>query len=255
MSTGTAEPHDSAAGTDHAGAESVPTTPTSPSSQSAAAAPAGASAAGGASDHPARPAEGQPAPGLGDLRTLGAWMSIRGLLGVVFGLAMVFWPREQLGSPANLGIPVATVDNLLIAYLAVAGVLVLVHGLRTHTDLRTPLMGEAVVVVPALAFLFLAENSAQLRAAVAVWAVLHGLLELWIWRQQRGMRMRSDFAISGAVHLALGVIVLAASSMGALSVFGFTGAAALIVGVFFLVGGYSRRSLARQRAAEEEASV
>ncbi|WP_051297487.1 HdeD family acid-resistance protein [Brevibacterium album] len=211
MSTGTAEPHDSAAGREPAGAGSASTDPA--------------------------PAE---------LRTLGGWMAVRGLLGVVFGLAMVFWPREQIGSPANLGIPVATVDNLLIAYFALAGILVLVHGLRTRSELRTPLLGEAVVVLPALVFLVLADTSAQLRAAVAVWAVLHGVLELWLWRQQRGLRMRSDFLISAAVHLALGVIVLSASGMGALTVFGFTGAAALIVGVFFLVGGYSRRSLARQ---------
>ncbi|WP_198392091.1 HdeD family acid-resistance protein [Brevibacterium yomogidense] len=178
-------------------------------------------------------------------RSLGTWMVLRGGLAVVFGLVTVFWPREQIGSPTNLNIAVTTVDVLLLAYLALHGVLVLAQGLRTQTDMRMPLLGQAVVVVPGIVFLLLADATGQLRAAIAVWAVLHGLIELWIWRTHRDERMSSDFLIVGGIHVLLGVVVLAGTEMNALSVLGFTGAAAMIAGVFSLVGGYSRRSCGR----------
>jgi len=172
-------------------------------------------------------------------------MVLRGGLAVVFGLVTVFWPREQIGSPTNLNIAVTTVDVLLLVYLALHGILVLAQGLRTHSDMRMPLLGQAVVVVPGIVFLLLADATGQLRAAIAVWAVLHGLIELWIWRAHRDERMSSDFLIVGGIHVLLGVIVLAGTDMNALSVLGFTGAAAMIAGVFSLVGGYSRRSRSR----------
>lgn len=174
-------------------------------------------------------------------------MVIRGVLAIVFGLATVFWPREQIGSPANLNIAVPTADLLLLAYLVLHGALVLVQGVRSRDDLRMPLLGEAVVVLPGILFLLLAEASGQLRAAIAVWALLHGLLELWIWRGRRGEPMSSDFLITGGIHVLLAVVLFAGTDMNALSVLGFTGAAALIAGVFSAVGGTARRS-GRKRA-------
>ena len=187
------------------------------------------------------------------LRPLGTWMVIRGGLAVVFGLATVFWPREQIGSPANLNIRVDIADVLLLAYLLLQGILVLVQGLRTRTDMRMPMLGQAVVAIPGVLFLLVADTPGQLRAAIAVWAVLHGILELWIWRGHRDEGMSSDFLIIGGIHVLLGVILFAGTDMNALSVLGFTGAAALIAGVFSIVGGTARRSdRARTRAADAE---
>ncbi|SMY12144.1 Uncharacterized membrane protein HdeD, DUF308 family [Brevibacterium jeotgali] len=169
-------------------------------------------------------------------------MAVRGGLAIVFGIVTVFWPREQIGSPANLNISVTTVDAILIAYLILSGLLVLLQGIATRTDARMALLGQAVVVIPGIVFLLLADVPGELRAAIAVWAVLHGILELWIWRLGRHERMSSDFLIAGGIHVLLGVIVLAGTDMNALSVMGFAGAAAMISGVFYMVGGYSRRS-------------
>lgn len=179
------------------------------------------------------------------MHSLGSWMALRGGLAVLFGLATVFWPREQIGSPANLNIAVTTADVILLAYLVGSGILVLMQGLRTHSDMRMPLLGQAVVVIPGLVFLLMADATGQLRAAVAVWAVMHGLIELWIWRERRDERMSSDFLIAGGIHVVLGVILFGGSTMNALDVLGFTGAAAMIAGVFYLVGGFSRRSRSR----------
>ncbi len=182
-------------------------------------------------------------------------MAVRGGLAIVFGLVTVFWPREQIGSPANLNVSVSTVDAILLAYLVLNGLLVLLQGLATRTDTRMPLLGQAVVVIPGLVFLLLADVPGELRAAIAVWAILHGALELWIWRLVRDERMSSDFLIAGGIHVLLGVIVLAGSDMNALSVMGFAGAAAMIAGVFYVVGGYSRLSRTQGGAADVEAEV
>lgn len=179
-------------------------------------------------------------------------MVIRGGLAVVFGLATVFWPREQIGSPANLNITVDTADYLLLAYLILHGLLVLAQGLGTRTDMRMPLLGQAVVVIPGVLFLLVADAPSQLRAAIAVWALLHGLLELWIWRGHRDEGMSSDFLITGGIHVLLGVILFAGTDMNALSVLGFTGAAALVAGVFSIVGGVARRSRRSQPHPEDE---
>ena len=179
-------------------------------------------------------------------------MVIRGGLAIVFGLATVFWPREQIGSPANLNITVDTADYLLLAYLILHGLLVLAQGLGTRTDMRMPLLGQAVVVIPGVLFLLVADAPSQLRAAIAVWALLHGLLELWIWRGHRDEGMSSDFLITGGIHVLLGVILFAGTDMNALSVLGFTGAVALVAGVFSIVGGVARRSGRSQTHPEDD---
>lgn len=176
------------------------------------------------------------------VRTLGTWMLIRGVLGVVIGVIAVFWPREQLGSPANLGIPVATVDAILIAYFALLGIILLAQSRVMLPDLRTPVLGQAIVVVPALVFLLMASSAAQVRAAVCVWALLTAACEAWVWSRDRLLEPASDFLISAGVHALLGVILLVASEAGALSIFGFLGAASLLVGAFLILGGLTRRS-------------
>src|SRR5690606_3613619 len=169
------------------------------------------------------------------------------------GLATVFWPREQIGSPANLNIRLDIADELLLAYPLLLGILVLVHSLPPRTDMRIPLLGPAVGASPGVLFFLVTDTHGQLRATFAVWAVLHGILELWIWRGHRDEAMTSAFLIIGGIHVLLGVILFAGTDMNALSVLGFTGAAALIAGVFSIVGGTARRSdRARTRAADAE---
>ncbi|MDN5737012.1 MAG: hypothetical protein L0H05_12515, partial [Brevibacterium aurantiacum] len=109
--------------------------------------------------------------------------------------------------------------------------------------------GQAIITVPAIVFLFLAEQPAELRAAMSIWALLHGLLELWNYRQLKSHPMASDFLIAAACHVLLGVILMFGDGFGALWILGFTGVATLIAGVIFIIGGYSRISKAKQVAA------
>lgn len=179
------------------------------------------------------------------VRSMGRWMFVRGLLGFAFGMATVFWPRDILADPTQLTLGVQTVDWVIMAYLVVSAVLLVLAARSTPQPVRTALLGQAVVVVPAVVFLLIADTPPQLRAAVCIWAILHGALELWVHRTLRTSPMASDHLIAAGCHLLLGVILAFGSDMGALTIFGFAGAAVVIASVLYMVGGYSRVARAR----------
>lgn len=173
-------------------------------------------------------------------------MFLRGAAGVIFGLVTVFFPREQISGPAQLALRVDTADYLVIGYLIVQGLLILGFARSVTASARTPVLGQAVIVLPALVFLFLADQPGQLRAAVGVWALLHAACELWLWSYVRSLPSSSDFLIVGGIHALIGIIIAFGDDMGALTVIGFTGAGMLASGVLYMLGGYSRRNLAAQ---------
>lgn len=194
-----------------------------------------------------RPDPERPAITPAQLRATGTWMLARGALGFAFGLATVFWPRQELSGATQLTLSVGTADWVIIAYLGLNALLLIPSAGAVAPPVRTALLGQAVVVIPAIVFLLIADTSAELRAAVCIWALLHGGLELWMYRTVRCLPMASDHLIAAGCHLLLGVIVGFGTDMGALTVFGFTGAAVLIASVLYMLGGYSRRSRARAR--------
>ncbi|WP_231447485.1 HdeD family acid-resistance protein [Brevibacterium zhoupengii] len=185
---------------------------------------------------------------ISESKALGAPMVVRGILGVAFGFATVFWPRDA-ASPKHLSMGVDIVDILSISYLVLFALVLVYQGLRSPLNVRTAVYGQAIITVPAIVFLFLAEQPAELRAAMSIWALLHGLLELWNYRQLKTHPMASDFLIAAACHVLLGVILMFGDGFGALWILGFTGVATLIAGVIFIIGGYSRISKSKQVAA------
>lgn len=176
----------------------------------------------------------------------GTWMILRGAACFIFGLVTVFFPREQISGPAQLALRVDTADYLVIGYLIVQGLLILGFARNVTASARTPVLGQAVIVLPALVFLFFADQPGQLRAAVGVWALLHAACELWLWSYVRRLPNSSDFLIVGGIHALVGIIIAFGEDMGALTVIGFTGAGMLASGVLYMIGGYSRRNLAAQ---------
>lgn len=190
---------------------------------------------------------------LTDASVMGAPMIVRGVLGVLFGFATVFWPRDAV-DPTQLSLGVGVVDLLCMVYLGLLALVLVYQALRSPVSVRTAVFGQAIVTVPAIVFLAIADTPAELRAALSIWAILTGLIELWNYRKLVHHPMATDFLISAVVHVLLGIILLAGDSLEALAIAGFTGAAALIAGVIFIIGGYSRISKARQaRRAERSA--
>ena len=191
---------------------------------------------------------------ISESKALGAPMVVRGILGVAFGFATVFWPRDA-ASPKHLSMGVDIVDILSISYLVLFALALVYQALRSPLSVRTAVYGQAVITIPAIVFLFLADQPAELRAAMSIWALLHGLIELYNYRQLKSHPMASDFLIAAACHVLLGVILIFGDGFGALWILGFTGVATLIAGVIFIIGGYSRISKAKQIAAGGESFV
>lgn len=192
-----------------------------------------------------------------EAKVLGVPMIVRGILGVVFGLATVFWPRDS-HDPRSLSLGTDVVDYLAIAYLVLFALTLIYQGLRSPLSVSTAVHGQAVITIPAIVFLLLADDPAEVRAAISIWALLHGLIELWNYRQLKSLPMPSDFLISAGCHVLLGVILIFGDGFDALWILGFTGVAVLIAGVIFIIGGYSRLSRAKQMAAanaEQSAEV
>lgn len=185
---------------------------------------------------------------IAEAKALGTPMIVRGILGVAFGFATVFWPRDSV-NPAQLYLGVDVVDILCISYLVLFALALVFQALRSPLSVRTAVYGQAVITIPAIVFLFLADQPAELRAAVSIWALLHGLIELWNYRQLKAHPMASDFLIAAACHVLLGIILIFGDGFDALWILGFTGVATLIAGVIFVIGGYSRISKAKQVAA------
>ncbi|RBP67138.1 uncharacterized membrane protein HdeD (DUF308 family) [Brevibacterium sanguinis] len=185
---------------------------------------------------------------LAEAKALGSPMIVRGILGVVFGLATVFWPRDS-ANPTHLTVGVDVVDLLSIGYLVLFALALVYQALRAPLTVRTAMLGQAVITIPAIVFLFLADQPAEARAALSIWALLHGVLEYLNYRGLKSQPMASDFLISAGCHGLLGVILIAGDDFEALAILGFAGAAALIAGVIFIIGGYSRLSRAKQVTA------
>lgn len=174
-------------------------------------------------------------------------MIVRGALGVAFGIVSAFWPRDSV-VPTALSLRTDVVDNLLMGYLAISALLCLWHAYAkvTPPEIRFWLLGQAIVALPALGFLLFAETPPQLRAALTIWALLSAVCDYMIYRTVRGtFHGSSDFLIAAVVGLLLAVILGLGSTLDSLAILGFTGAATLIAGVIFILGG----TTAARRAA------
>ncbi|MDN5739235.1 MAG: hypothetical protein L0H11_11120, partial [Brevibacterium aurantiacum] len=91
---------------------------------------------------------------ISESKALGAPMVVRGILGVAFGFATVFWPRDA-ASPKHLSMGVDIVDILSISYLVLFALVLVYQGLRSPLNVRTAVYGQAIITVPAIVFLFL----------------------------------------------------------------------------------------------------
>lgn len=178
-------------------------------------------------------------------------MIARGLWSIIFGIAVVFWPRVQIDSPANTDVSVRTAAMLILAYIVVQALMILGQA-KSAPALRTPLLGQVIVALPAAALLIFASEPGAVRAAIMAWALLHGLLEGWIYYLVRKQRMSNDFAIAAGVHILLGSAMLFGANMAALSEMGLTGAAATIIGVVYAVGGFTRNNRKNPAAISED---
>ncbi len=165
------------------------------------------------------------------------WLfSIRGVLGIVFGLIAFFLP----------GVTMLSLVVVFAAYAAADGLFAIVAAMRAsqHHERWTPFLLEGIVgvVAGATAILLPALTVWVFVMLVAAWAILSGGLML-----SAAFRVGLDhgrwwFALGGIASLIYGALLVLSPMIGAIVLTWWIGAYALVFGVAMLAGSFRLRA-------------
>jgi uncharacterized membrane protein HdeD (DUF308 family) len=172
-------------------------------------------------------------------------LALRGLVALLFGLVILFWP----------GLVLAVLSLLFGVYVLVDGGIVLVPALRTSdrgARRWLPLAEGAVGVISGLvALLWPAMTASGLLYVIAGWAFVTGILKI-----TTAIALRSEvenawlLAGSGGLSVLFGVILAALAGSGVPTLAPFIGVFVIVVGLSLIVFAFRTRD--RQRNAEVE---
>jgi len=163
---------------------------------------------------------------------------IRGVCGVVFGLAAFVWP----------GLTLTVLVLLYGAYALVDGVLAVIWSLAARHPGAFPwgvlLAGVAGTFFGVITFLWPGLTALALLYLIAAWAIARGVFEIvaavHLRREIEGEWL---LGLSGVLSVLLGVVLLLAPGAGALAVIWWIGATAIVFGVLTILLGLRLRRL------------
>lgn len=155
-------------------------------------------------------------------------LALRGLLAVLFGLAVVLWPGPGL----------LALILLFGAYALVDGALAIVAGIRGTAGPRWLLIVEGVIGVLAgiVAFVSPGITAVALLYLVAFWAIFGGIAEVVAAIALR-REIEGEWALilGGLVSVLFGILLLALPGAGLLSLVWLVGLYAVVFGISLLV--------------------
>lgn len=168
---------------------------------------------------------------------------------MLFGLLAIFWPR----------LTVYAIALLFGAFAVVTSVLVLIETMWRNGDLRERLrrksprmIGGLVGLAAGLATLLWPEITLLVLVVLAgAWAVATGLADLWFAAQQSGHWL---IAVTGAISIVAGVLVIVLPAAGALAIARVLGSFGLVTGALMLVDVVRQRRAMSNRPATAGAS-
>lgn len=168
--------------------------------------------------------------------------AIRGVAGILFGLAALFWP----------GITLAVLVFLFGAYAILDGVFALVTAFRHRRELphgwALALEGIAGLAAGAVTWAWPGITALALLFVIAAWAIVTGVFEIvTAIRLRREIDHEWLLALSGIASLVVGTILVMRPASGALALIWLIGAYALGFGallfalaVWLRVSGHAR---------------
>ncbi len=177
------------------------------------------------------------------LMAIGPWWAfvVRGVAGVLFGILTFILP----------GMALLTLVFLFGAYALVEGAFNVAGAVRTDASRRQPrwvLLVEGIVSIIAgfLAFVVPGITALSLLYIIAAWSVVTGVLELAAAiRLRRQIRGEWLMALSGALSIVFGLLVVAFPGAGALAVVFWIGAYAVVFGGLLIALGVRVRHFTR----------
>jgi uncharacterized membrane protein HdeD (DUF308 family) len=154
---------------------------------------------------------------------------LRGILGVIIGVAALIWP----------GITLAAVIVVFGVYALLDGIANLATGyLRSRKGERAwPFVvhGLIGIGVAVLTFVYPVLTGFTLVILIATWAIVTGLMQIiGAIRYRHAMRGESLLALSGALSIAFGVLVFLFPGAGALTIAWMFGAFTVAVGIVLI---------------------
>jgi uncharacterized membrane protein HdeD (DUF308 family) len=186
---------------------------------------------------------------------------VTGILAIAFGLCAIAFPAGILvgrlldrifgvAKPYSASMTAVAALLALVAWVAIDG---LVHLFRTSAnDKRTTRVRGAAGVAVAIAAIIWPGQTAYISVElIGLWAILVGVLELYVARYSREKGKDRAFLILAAIaSILVGVGVMVWAFIGALVISATVGVAAVARGVSLMMSGISERNqLDKEQAA------
>ena len=166
---------------------------------------------------------------------------LRGVVAVVFGIVAIAWPE----------ITVLSLALLFGFYTLLDGIMSLTMGLGQGTD-RAYLISLGVlgILAGAMTFIWPQITVIVLLVIIAVWAIVAGVTQIAAAiRLRKVIRNEWFLALSGAVALVLGVLLIVQPAEGAIALIVAIATFALAWGIVLIVLGFRLRAIASSASA------
>jgi uncharacterized membrane protein HdeD (DUF308 family) len=150
---------------------------------------------------------------------------LRGIAAILFGVLAFIWPGLTLITLTYLWGIYALADGIFALWAAISG-----QGAAVAPRWWLALVGICGILAGLIAFFWPGMTTLILLTFIAVWAIIVGILEIWGAIQLRGEMDVGLLAMTGALSILFGVIVLARPEAGALSLVWIIASFAILAG-------------------------
>jgi uncharacterized membrane protein HdeD (DUF308 family) len=165
-------------------------------------------------------------------------LALRGVLGILFGIAAFVWPESTL----------TALVLVFGAYVFVDGIFALIAGIGMRRQLSlwwlVLLEGVAGIILGLLTFRSPDITALILLSFIAAWSIITGVFEIVTAVRLRKMIPNEWLLIlSGVVSIIFGILLIAQPGAGAISIVWLLGAYALLFGILTLMLAFRLRGM------------
>jgi uncharacterized membrane protein HdeD (DUF308 family) len=177
------------------------------------------------------------------------WMfAIRGALAVLFGLLAIVWPEITVLAMVLLWGAYTLIDGVTSVVMAIAER----EAPREHR-MTYGVLGVLGIAIGIITFVWPAITAMALLIVIAVWALFAGIMQIAAAiRLRKVMRHEWFLALTGAVCVVLGILLIVQPTEGAIGLVVAIATFAIVWGVALILFGLRLRTFAHGRVTMAE---